>query len=71
MATELSSPDCSASDVVFQSVWWFRYMCLNVYLYISLYKGFKSVYKETYSKVESITNKVGQGKKELHKEGQD
>lgn len=45
-------------------------MCLNVYLYISLYKGFKSVYKETYSKVESITDKVGQGKKKLHKEGQ-
>ena len=56
---------------VFQSVWWFRYMCLNVYLYLSLFKGFKSVYKETYSKVESITNKVGQGKKELRKEGQD
>lgn len=34
VAIELSSPDSNASDIVFQSAWWFRYMCINVCLCI-------------------------------------
>lgn len=38
-------------------------------MYISLYTDFKSIYKEIYGKVESITNKVEQGK-QIKMEGQ-
>lgn len=37
-------------------------LVVQTYRYVSLYRGFRSVYKKIYNKVESSTNKVDQGK---------
>lgn len=34
------------------------YVVVQIHMGISLYRGFKLVYKKTYSKVEIVTNKV-------------
>lgn len=38
------------------------YVVVQTNMYVSLYRGFKSVYKKISNKVESSTNKVDQGK---------